>query len=55
MMGIRLLAMANAIRKTRTGTKVIPLWLDYIRHLLSQKGRIFTPQFVPQQKKKIYH
>ena len=46
-MGIRLSAMANAIQKTETGTKVTPVRLDYIRHLMSQNEKPFTPHFVP--------
>ena len=44
--------MANAIQKTETGTKVTPVRLDYIRHLMSQNEKPFTPHFVPRTSEK---
>ena len=46
-MGIRLSVMANAIQKRRSGTKVTPVKLDNIRHLMSNNEKPFTPHFVP--------
>ena len=49
-MGIGLSAMANAIQKTRAGTKVTPVCLDYyIRHLMSQELKtIHTSNPIPK-------
>ena len=47
-MGIRLSVMANAIQKRRSGTKVTPVWLDYIRPFMSPNEKPFTRHFVPR-------